>query len=76
MLPTLPLPSTRLSLLRSLTLLPVTAPRASARALLLGLPGVGKLLVIDQSYSCGGCGCDETIAIMFYEGLCLLSMIS
>jgi hypothetical protein len=51
MSPTLPLPSTRPSPPRSLTPPLVTALRASAVALLLGLPGAGKLLVASQALS-------------------------
>jgi hypothetical protein len=51
MSPTLPLPSTRRSLPRSLTPPLVTALRASAAALLLGLPGAGKLFVTSQALS-------------------------
>jgi hypothetical protein len=74
MLPTLPLPSTRPSLLRSLTPLLVTAPRASARALLLGLLGAGKLLLNDQALF-KVLECDETLEIMFCDELCFLSLI-
>jgi len=59
MSPTLLPQSTRLSPLRSLTLLLVTAPRASVRALSPGRPGAGKLSIVSRTCWRSRMVCDD-----------------